>query len=175
MTPPPTPTPSINSSFMPSTPFLNNKTILNDPNLSVINPNNKMLNVTSNTTNLVHRNVRNIQNQQMNKQIQNQNKSTPNVSQIGTKLTENKISLSTNSVAQSAQIDSKQLSQNQSFNQQQMTSAPQPPPPPSALGMSQARTLLPRPIINPNRSFLDKILDFMIGEGPNNRFKFNIF
>lgn len=34
---------------------------------------------------------------------------------------------------------------------------------------SVARTLLPRPIIAPNRTFLDKLLDFVVGEGPNNR------
>lgn len=45
--------------------------------------------------------------------------------------------------------------------------------PPSALAAAQnahARTLLPRPIINPNRTYFDKLLDFIVGEGPNNRF-----
>lgn len=43
--------------------------------------------------------------------------------------------------------------------------------PPSGLAASaQARTLLPRPIINPNRTFFDKLLDFIVGEGPNNRY-----
>ena len=32
-----------------------------------------------------------------------------------------------------------------------------------------ARTLIPRPFIPPNRSTIDKILDFFIGDGPNNR------
>lgn len=42
--------------------------------------------------------------------------------------------------------------------------------PPSGLAASaQVRTLLPRPIINPNRTFFDKLLDFIVGEGPNNR------
>ena len=59
---PPT-TPSVNSSFMPSTPFMNSK--MNDPNLSMINS-QKMLNSTTTGTNLVHRNVRNIQNNQAN-------------------------------------------------------------------------------------------------------------
>lgn len=159
---PPT-TPSVNSSFMPSTPFMNSK--MNDPNLSMINS-QKMLNSTTTGTNLVHRNVRNIQNNQASNLIQNQNKSTPNISQIAPKLTDNKISSSTTSVPQTGQLEAKHLNQNQSFNQQLLP----PPPPPAALGMSQARTLLPRPIINPNRTFLDKILDFMIGEGPNNRY-----
>lgn len=47
-------------------------------------------------------------------------------------------------------------------------------PPPSGLAMmnasANARTLLPRPIINPNRTFFDKVLDFIIGEGPSNRY-----
>jgi hypothetical protein len=47
------------------------------------------------------------------------------------------------------------------------------PPPPSALSLAASathtRTLLPRPIIAPNRTFFDKLLDFVIGEGPNNR------
>lgn len=42
--------------------------------------------------------------------------------------------------------------------------------PPLALAASiQARTILPRPISIPNRTFFDKLLDFIIGEGPNNR------
>lgn len=45
--------------------------------------------------------------------------------------------------------------------------------PPSSLGLdtqSLNRTLLPRPVIAPNRTFFDKLLDFVIGEGPNNRY-----
>ncbi len=38
----------------------------------------------------------------------------------------------------------------------------------SACAPSAPRTL-PRPIIAPNRTLFDKLLDFMIGEGPNNR------
>lgn len=43
--------------------------------------------------------------------------------------------------------------------------------PPSSLAAAnaQARTLLPRPIVNPNRTYFDKLLDFIVGEGPNNR------
>jgi hypothetical protein len=42
-------------------------------------------------------------------------------------------------------------------------------PPPSSMSANQQRTLLPRPIVTPNRTFFDKILDFVIGDGPNNR------
>jgi hypothetical protein len=52
-----------------------------------------------------------------------------------------------------------------STSQQGQQQQQQPPIPPSGT----ARTLLPRPIINPNRTFFDRILDFIIGEGPNNR------
>lgn len=148
--------PSNDSSFLPSTPF-GNKT--SDPNASVFNPKNL------NTTNLIHRNVRNIQNQQQ-INLQSLNKSTPNISDVNRQMLpkeiESKICNAT--ISSSNQTDLKQTNANQSFaNQSQL------PPPPSAMGLSQARTLLPRPIINPNRTFLDKLLDFMIGEGPNNR------
>ena len=43
------------------------------------------------------------------------------------------------------------------------------PPSGLAAASAQVRTLLPRPIINPNRTFFDKLLDFIVGEGPNNR------
>jgi hypothetical protein len=53
--------------------------------------------------------------------------------------------------------------------QQQMPPSAAAAAPGSASLNTTARTLLPRPIINPNRTYLDKILDFIIGEGPNNR------
>lgn len=36
-------------------------------------------------------------------------------------------------------------------------------------GVPSGPRTLPRPIIAPNRTLFDKLLDFMIGEGPNNR------
>ena len=35
--------------------------------------------------------------------------------------------------------------------------------------ISQARTQLPRPVMGPDRSLFDKMIDYLIGEGPNNR------
>ena len=61
------------------------------------------------------------------------------------------------------------------FVQPQLPTPPlnqQPAAPPNSFVApnSVARTLLPRPIIAPNRTFLDKLLDFVVGEGPNNRY-----
>ena len=55
---------------------------------------------------------------------------------------------------------------------QQMISPPtnQPAPPSSLSLASSARTMLPRPIIAPNRTFFDRLLEFIVGEGPNNRY-----
>ena len=126
--------------------------------------------------NLIQRNPRVIQNQHNNLQqslSMAQGKQTPNIGETNKhnllKTETNKPSYSALSNISSIQsVDSKQSNQNQTYINQQIQPPP-PPPPPSAMSISQPRTLLPRPIINPNRSIFDKLLDFMIGEGPNNR------
>ena len=118
--------------------------------------------------------------------IMSQQKSTPNIAEsnrqvnfhqkINQNANKSMAAASSSFAGQKFQPDLKKnmpTPSNQSFMSQPGPSAPSqpppPPPPPSALGISQARTLLPRPIINPNRSILDKLLDFLIGEGLNNR------
>ncbi|RNA17986.1 lunapark-B isoform X1 [Brachionus plicatilis] len=107
-------------------------------------------------TNLVHRNIKNIQQNQMNMSRNPLNTSNLNRST-------NKIGSSGSISSESKPIPTQTLGpiQNQS---QQIAS------PPPITAASQVRTLLPRPIITPNRNFFDKILDFIIGEGPNNRY-----
>jgi hypothetical protein len=73
------------------------------------------------------------------------------------------------------QLNKTSLPVDSSVNIHRITSPPlnQHAAPPSSLGMdsqSLNRTLLPRPVIAPNRTFFDKLLDFVIGEGPNNRY-----
>lgn len=108
--------------------------------------------MTMNGTTLVHRNV---------KQIQQQNMSIYQGPKPGNNLLEptksqsNLLNASTMSSSSNVQSSASNLG----------PSAPAPTP-----QVSQQRTLLPRPIIAPNRTIFDKILDFFIGEGPNNRF-----
>jgi hypothetical protein len=177
-TPPtsPMPTSVSNTSLNPTTPFENNK--MQQIDQSMLNSQKSM-----NST-LIHRNMRVIQNQQnilhQSAIMSQQQKSTPNIAEsnrqvnIHQKLNQNEnksmVAASSSFVGQKFQPDLKKNvpnPNNQSFMNQPGPLPP--PPPPSALGISQARTLLPRPIINPNRSILDKLLDYMIGEGPNNR------
>jgi hypothetical protein len=125
-------------------------------------------------SNLIQRNPGVIQNQHKNLQqsvLMAQGKQhTPNIGDTNkhNKTESNKPSYSALSNISSIQsVDSKQSNPNQTYINQLIQP---PPPPPSAMSISsQPRTLLPRPIINPNRSIFDKLLDFMIGEGPNNR------
>ncbi|CAF0948860.1 unnamed protein product [Brachionus calyciflorus] len=145
----------------PSTPALN-KTIA-----SATPFNNTVISQQMPGTTLVHRNVRALQQNQM-----NTSKSALN-STINNNLntTINRMG-SSSSLASDAAPKPTQPIPTQTLGpvQQQQSQMVPPPQPPSSLGVSQARTLLPRPIITPNRTFFDKILDFIIGEGPNNRY-----
>ncbi len=69
-------------------------------------------------------------------------------------------------IASSSSLNTQQMMPPPSSSQPTSMSAP---PSASAASQQQQRTLLPRPIMNPNRTFFDKVLDFIIGEGPNNR------
>lgn len=68
---------------------------------------------------------------------------------------------------QSNALDASSRQMNNTMNVASSAQGPQ-----TSMGLSHQRTLLPRPIIGPNRTFFDKVLDFLIGEGPNNRFDF---
>ena len=140
-------TPSQNTTVFPqSTPYLNNT-------------------VNAKNNNLVQRNIKNqIQQQQQTKEP---NKTfTPNLGNETMNL--NRTKYENMSMYQNAGDTTKFAQPNQ------MVSPPhnQPAPPSSFALASSARTLLPRPIVAPNRTFFDKLLDFIIGEGPNNRLKF---
>lgn len=93
-----------------------------------------------NNAGLVHRNVKSIQNQSMMKQ-------QPQVNLDSTS--------SLRQINNTVNVAS-------SNNSQQVTQ--------QSMGLSHARTVLPRPIIAPNRTVFDKVLDFFIGDGPNNRY-----
>lgn len=107
----------------------------------------------SGETTLVHRNVKSFQQNQMNVT------KNPNTSNLN---------LTLNRIGSSGSISSESKSFTQTLGpiENKLQKIPQPP---SVTAASQVRTLLPRPIITPNRTLFDKILDFIIGEGPNNR------
>lgn len=118
----------------------------------------KTMNTTTNAnTSLVHRNVK----QQQQQQQMNMTKSNLDITNANLNKTKMNESISVSS--SSAKLSSQSI----------MQPPPPPPPhqgPPSSFAMANsARTLLPRPIVAPNRTFFDKLLDFVIGEGPNNR------
>lgn len=166
-----------NSTNYPTTPYINN------PNNSIIQkmppppiqPLQSQLaagqaqQALNNT--LVHRNVKQISHNQSH--LNNTTKSTPNINDDLNKLQRSSsqqdnsiMSVSSNSAASTSMHLNSQQSNLKSQKIENM-----PPPPPSALAASvQARTLLPRPIIAPNRTYFDKLLDFLVGEGPNNRY-----
>lgn len=106
----------------------------------------------SGETTLVHRNIKNFQ--------QNQIIKNPNTSNLN---------LTLNKVGSSGSMNSESKSMTQTLGSIENKLQQMPPQPPSITAASQVRTLLPRPIITPNRTLFDKILDFIIGEGPNNR------
>lgn len=148
---PPT-SPQGNQSIYPSsTPSVINNRRMQLNETAMLNSSN----MTMNGTTLVHRNV---------KQIQQQNMSIYQGPKPGNNLLEptksqsNLLNASTMSSSSNVQSSASNLG----------PSAPAPTP-----QVSQQRTLLPRPIIAPNRTIFDKILDFFIGEGPNNRYKIN--
>jgi len=120
------------------------------------------------TNNLVQRNIKNqIQQQQQNQHqqtISNKTFSSPNNNEtINFNKTKYENMSMLGNVGDSSKFVQPQLP-TPHLNQQPAA------PPNSFATINSARTLLPRPIIAPNRTFLDKILDFVIGEGPNNRY-----
>jgi len=122
------------------------------------NNNNRMdqsiSNMRMNNTTLVHRNIKQIQQQNMTMPSQPRQ---PNNLDITSRASQgNLLNLST---ASNVQLST-------ASNVGATPAAANVAPP----SVSQQRTLLPRPIIAPNRTILDKILDFLIGEGPNNRY-----
>lgn len=109
-------------------------------NQSTMNPNNP------NSTQLVYRNIR---------QIQLQNQSMAMSKKSGGNLN----TTNANNTFQASSISEANINSNMPRPDQNSTP-----------GMNQARGTLPRPIIAPNRTMFDKVLDFLIGEGPNNRY-----
>jgi hypothetical protein len=111
-------------------------------------------NMRMNNTTLVHRNIKQIQQQNMT--MSSQPRQPNNLDTTSRASQGNLLNLSTASNVQlltASNVGATPAAANVA--------------PPS---VSQQRTLLPRPIIAPNRTILDKILDFLIGEGPNNRY-----
>jgi len=129
---------------------------------------NNTLNMSRNPngTMLVHRNLK----QSQDRQIAMMN--------ISTRANQNESRL--NQTQAIKQLPFQTNAGNQGISQQQMTSSTSNKPidssnkPTSTSGpavlLPQAKALLPRPIIAPNRTIFDKILDYIIGEGPNNRY-----
>lgn len=170
ITPPLTPSTTHNTTnvaFSANTPFINNQRNLNN---------------TMQQSTLVHRNVKHLQQQSQ----LNMTKSSPNITNTSVLNTTTSTSSRVNNsgsqvlpnpnatIMSSASNMNQTISQSQQFQSQNRADGqtPNQAPIPSALGLAasaQARTLLPRPIVAPNRSFFDKLLDFVIGEGPNNR------
>ena len=120
----------------------------------------------ANTASLVHRNRMNAtvigQQQQQHKHLLNQTIATAGTNSNAT-------SNSNNSNLSTTGTSNNNNKKNESISNGQQQ-------PPSVLGSShhhqqQQRTLLPRPIIQPNRTIFDRVLDFIIGEGPNNRYE----
>lgn len=151
-------TPAVNKTMFAPTPFINN----------TLNTQKQVPGTT-----LVHRNVKHLQQQsqtgsqsQQQQQLNNTSKSVlnstvnANLNATINKGSNNSLSSVSQSSSVSQQVPTQTLGPGQQIQQA----------PPTALAAStQARTLLPRPIITPNRTFFDRLLDFIIGEGPNNR------
>ena len=180
---------NLNNMSTMNTPYVNKSVIMNQHHHNQQNP--LMQSSTSSGNHLVHRNVRQLQdgsqlnttkstpnghhsnnnnNNQLNFSLQhqpNQSKhknSNPNISVLN----------ATTNFAQPQNLPppSSAQQQHQPISVQQQPPPPPPPPPSSLAATAPARTLLPRPIVAPNRTFFDKLLDFVIGEGPNNRYLF---
>lgn len=142
----------------PPTSPLNNKTIFPNDSPQTIDSKNRKMNETMmmnqstlnpnnlNATQIIHRNV---------KQIQQQNQSMI-MSQKPSGILNN---TNTNANFQTGSTSETISHSNVSLPRQV-----------SPLAMNQPRGTLPRPIIAPNRTIFDKVLDFLIGEGPNNRY-----
>jgi len=149
---PPT-TPAGNTSMFPnSTPALNNTKRMQINETAMLNSSNM---INANNT-LIHRNVKQLQ--QQNQSYNTSKASNSAVNNLDqTKSQTNQLNSSTVSNVSNIQSSGSVITGNN--NQQAPTT-----------NISQARTLLPRPIIAPNRTIFDKLLDFLIGEGPNNRY-----
>ena len=144
---PPT-SPGNNNSMFPnngSTPITNKR--LNETMMANQNMNQTMNLNNLNATHLVHRNV---------KQLQMMNQT---------------IAVGQPTRQFNAQNAQNQSSFNQPSGQLDKTASPGPSSASqlNSTGAPSGPRTLPRPIIAPNRTLFDKLLDFMIGEGPNNR------
>lgn len=141
---PPT-SPGNNNSMFPnngSTPITNKR--MNETTMAIQNMNQTMNPNNLNATHLVHRNVKQLQ--MMNQTIAVGQPTRPSNAQNQSHFNQ-----------PSGHLDQTASPGPSSASQLNNTGAPSGP-----------RTL-PRPIIAPNRTLFDKLLDFMIGEGPNNR------
>ena len=143
ITPPITPSQNNSGTFPQSTPYITSNAQSNK------------------NANLVQRNIKNQmqQQQQHNGQFPNKTFTSPSNETINLNKTSMYGNPNDSSKFVQPQLPTPQLNQTSQTN-----------PPPSSFALaSSARTLLPRPILAPHRTFFDKILDFVIGEGPNNR------
>ncbi len=113
-------------------------------------------NMRMNNSTLVHRNIKQIQQQNMTLPIQPRQPLNLDTT------TNNKVSPSNLLNISSASTNAQPSTASNIAGASAANMAPS--------SVSQQRTLLPRPIIAPNRTIFDKILDFLIGEGPNNRY-----
>ncbi len=136
---------------------------------------NNTLNISRNPngTMLIHRNVKQSQERQiamMNMSI----RANPNESRLNQTQATKQLPLQTQAGNQRTSQQSTTFSASSTSNKPSDSSNQPTPTSGSAVLLPQAKTLLPRPIIAPNRTLFDKILDYIIGEGPNNRFSTTI-
>ena len=146
----------------PATPSVNATMCVGSPANNMNETNNGFNSKLNNTTHLIHRNIRQIQ---QNQSLIGTAKSTPNI--VGTNTLEVKKALQSQPQSQSLASNMLNNSNLSGTNTQQSMSTSLSVNPQYA--MAQPRTVLPRPIVPANRTIFDKVLDFLIGEGPNNR------
>jgi hypothetical protein len=133
---------------------------------------NNTLNMSRNPngTMLIHRNVKQPQERQVN-MMNMTARANPNESRLNQTQAAKQLPLQSQTGNQGASQNQTTLSASSTNNKKAIDSTNQPPSTSGpAVLLPQAKTLLPRPIIAPNRTIFDKILDYIIGEGPNNRY-----
>lgn len=152
-----------------------NETVAGNSNMTPFNqtmPKHPRTNL--NNTNLVHRNINNTRNNNNVPESRSVNlaaKSTPMPGNGANRQAANEQNNNNNNRLNESRMPAEQMASNLSMMGGQ--------PSASLTNLNQTqhanpqqatRALLPRPIMAPDRTFFDKLLDFVIGEGPNNRY-----